>query len=93
VIGRPESLAAIIDCYPTGLIVSDDVRWRNPATVDAAVASLIKTRAEEVELSATSMHAFVWRRPDEARRAEACADLPAGLVDGVTPGLGQGHAQ
>ena len=38
VISTPESLALIMDCYPDGLIVADDIRWRNPAQLDDAVA-------------------------------------------------------
>jgi 4-amino-4-deoxy-L-arabinose transferase-like glycosyltransferase len=97
VIGRAESLALIMDCSPTGLIVADAGRWRNPLQLDDAVADLVEARAEEVELSATAIRAYVWRQPDGARRAQACADLPAGMADGgadgVMPGLEPGHAQ
>jgi hypothetical protein len=93
VIGRPESLALIMDCYPDGLLVVDAGRWRNPAQLDHAVADLAEARAEEVELSAAAMHAYVWRWPNDARRAEACADLPASMANGVMPGLERGHAQ
>jgi 4-amino-4-deoxy-L-arabinose transferase-like glycosyltransferase len=81
VIGSSESLASIMECYPEGLIVSSAARWRNPEQLDHAVANLVEARAEEVELSAFDMQAYVWRqqRPDHARRAEACARLPAGL--------------
>jgi hypothetical protein len=89
VIGRPESLALILDCYPDGLLVVDAGRWRNPAQLDHAVADLTEARTEEVELSAVGMHAYVWRQRDDTRRAEVCANLPAGMVDGVM----SGHAQ
>ena len=86
-IATPESVALIMDCYPDGLIVSSGARWRDPAVLDDAVANLVEAAAEEVELPAFGMKAYVWRQPDDARRAEACARLPAGLGDDVVAGL------
>ena len=88
VIATPESLALIMDCYLDGLIVSTGPRWRDPAGIDDAVANLIEATAEEVELVAFDMKAYVWQQPDDARRAEACARLPADMADGVMAGLG-----
>jgi hypothetical protein len=81
VIATPKSLALIMDCYPDGLIVADTGRWGNPAQLDDAVADLVEARAEEVEIPAAGMLAYIWRQPDDARRAEACAGLPARLTD------------
>jgi hypothetical protein len=81
VIATPESLALIMDCYPDGLIVADTGRWGNPAQLDDAVADLVEARAEEVEVPAAGMLAYLWRQPDDIRRAEACASLPARLAD------------
>lgn len=92
VITTPESLTLIMDCYPDGLIVADATRWGNRAQVDAAVIQLIEARAEEVELPAAAMHAYVWRQPDDSGRAEACARLPARLGEDVMAGLERGHA-
>jgi hypothetical protein len=85
-IGTAESLALIMDCYPEGLIVADDSRWNNPAQVSDAVIRLVEGRAEEVELPAAAMRAYVWRQPDNARRSEACARLPASMADHATTG-------
>jgi hypothetical protein len=81
----------IMDCYPDGLIVADAVRWDNHVVqVDTAVIGLIQARAEEVGLRAAGMYAYSWRQPDDARRAEACARLPAAMRDHA---LGRDHAQ
>jgi 4-amino-4-deoxy-L-arabinose transferase-like glycosyltransferase len=93
VIAAAESLALIMDCYQDGLIVADDSRWDNRAQVSDGVIQLISARAEELELPAVAMHAFVWRQPEDARRAEACARLPAALSADVTAGLEQAHAR
>ena len=93
VIGSPDSLALITDCYPDGLIVADDSRWNDPAQASDAVIRLIESRAEEVELPAAAMHAYVWRQPDDGRRSEACARLPADMADDVTGGLERAHAR
>ena len=93
VIGRPESLASIMDCYPQGLIVADSVRWRNPAQLENAIANLVEARAEEVELPAYGMRAYRWQQPDEATRVRACARLPAGMRPDATASLEQSHAR
>lgn len=92
VIAAPESLTLLMDCYPNGLIVTDIGRWRNPVQLVDEVANLIAARAEEIEVPAFGMRAFVWRTPDEDRRVGACAQLPARLGAGVIAGLGRGHA-
>ena len=92
VIATPESLALIMDCYPDGLIVSSGYVWRDPAVLDDAVANLIEAAAEEVKLPAFNMKAYIWRQPDDARRMQACARLPAGLGDDVVAGLERNHA-
>jgi 4-amino-4-deoxy-L-arabinose transferase-like glycosyltransferase len=93
VIGTAESLALIMDCYPEGLIVADDSRWNNRAQVSDAVIRLVESRAEEVELPAVAMRAYVWRRLDDGRRPEACARLPADMAGDVTAGLERAHAR
>jgi hypothetical protein len=93
VIGTAESLALIMDCHPDGLIVADDSRWNNRAVVSDAVSALIKARAEEVELPAAAMHAFVWRQPNDARRDESCARLPAGMANNATVGSERANAR
>jgi hypothetical protein len=82
-----------MDCYPDGLIVADDSRWKEPAQVSDAVIHLIESRADEVELPAVAMHAYVWRQPDDGRRTEACARLPAEMADDVTAGLERAQAR
>jgi hypothetical protein len=46
-----------------------------------------------VKLLAFNIKAYVWRQPDDARRMQACARLPAGLGDDVVAGLKRNHAQ
>jgi hypothetical protein len=92
VIGRRESLVLIMSCYPDGLIVSDDSRWRNPATIDDTLIHLIQAHAEEVELPAAAMRAYFWQKPDDAGRAEACGRLPARLGAHATADLEPSHA-
>ena len=83
----------IMDCYPNGLIVADYGRWGNPAQLEDAVANLVEARPEGLELPARGMRAYLWRQPDDARRAEACPRLPAGMTDDVIVGLERAHAR
>jgi hypothetical protein len=92
VIAAPQSLALLMDCYPSGLIVTTDARWRNPVQLVDAVADLIVARAEEIDVPGFGMRAYAWRQPDDARRAEACARLPAGLSGEAMTALERGHA-
>ncbi len=92
VIATPESLALIMDCYPDGLIVADYGRWGNPAQLDDTVADLVEARAEEVEVQAAGMLAYVWRQPDDARRAETCVSLPAHVADHAAAALERSRA-
>ena len=92
VIGSPEFLALIMDCYPDGLLIADAKRWRDPAQLDEATADLVEARSEEVKLPAVGMRAYLWRQPDDARQAEACASLPAGMADHAMAGLERSHA-
>ena len=91
VIATPESVALIMDCYPDGLIVSSGDRWRDPAVLDDAVADLVEAAAEEVELPAFGVKAYVWRQPDDETRAQACARLPGRLGDDAVARLEPSH--
>ena len=93
VIGQPGSLATIMDCYAEGLIVTSADRWRNPAQLDDALANLIVVRAEEIDVPAYGMRAYLWHQTEDAGRAEACARLDD-EVDGQTMArLERSHAQ
>ena len=71
----PESIDRIMSCFPDGLIVTDDFRWRSPAYIDDATANLIVQRAEPIALpSGTRILAFHWAN-GETHPSEACADL------------------
>lgn len=78
VISTPESLRLVMACYPKGLIVTSDSRWRDPAQLDDAVADLVLAEAEPVELPARGIHAYVWDHPPDAPRPADCPDLDAG---------------
>jgi hypothetical protein len=78
--GRPivssrEAVDRIIDCFPDGLIVTDDFRWRRSAYIDDATADLIVQRTEPIPLpSETRVLVFHWAN-GETRASEACAGL------------------
>jgi hypothetical protein len=78
--GRPivstrESVDRIMRCFPSGLIVTDDFRWRNSAYLDDATADLIVQRTEPIPLPTGSrILAFHWTN-GKNDASEACADL------------------
>ena len=77
IVSTPELVALLIDCFPDGLIVTSEHRWRVSHQLDDAVANLIIERTVPLELPRSSqMMAFRWERsPGKAVPAE-CANLP-----------------
>lgn len=77
VISTAESFALIMDCYPDGLLITEDYRWRSPAQLDDEVANLVLARATPVDLSGIPrLQAYYWERPKDAAAPEACSTLP-----------------
>jgi hypothetical protein len=78
VIATAASLAAVLDCYATGLVVSPRQRWAVPSQLAPELAELLAARAEPLPLPpASRLVAYAWRHPPAAPRPEACAELPA----------------
>jgi hypothetical protein len=77
IVGTPESVALLIDCFPDGLIITSKHRWRVTHQLDDAVADLIIKRSVPLELPRSSqMMAFRWARPPGSSVPASCADLP-----------------
>jgi hypothetical protein len=78
VISRPESLELILDCYPTGVLVTDTIKgWRAPTVIDEATSDVIARRMTPIELpSRLHIKAFYWRRPPGEESPSACAAIP-----------------
>jgi Dolichyl-phosphate-mannose-protein mannosyltransferase len=83
VVSTPESVGLIIDCFPDGLIVTSEHRWRVTHQLDNAVADLITKRTVPIELPRSSqMMAFRWEGTPGAPALAACVDLPRMQRDG-----------
>jgi hypothetical protein len=78
VISRPESLELILDCYPSGVLVTDTIKgWRAPTVIDDQTANLIVARTNPVELPAGSkLMAFQWQTSVDDAPPAACAAIP-----------------
>jgi hypothetical protein len=77
VVAQPESLALIMDCYPTGVLVTDTLKgWRAPTVIDDEASDLIASRMTPIELPRrTNVVAFQWQTAEVATPA-ACAEIP-----------------
>jgi hypothetical protein len=76
VVNTAESVARIIDCFPSGLFFTDEARWRNSFHIDDAIADVITARAEPLDLPRSSrILAFFWRHAEPAPDLAACADI------------------
>ena len=74
VISTTAALATVIDCYPSGLVVTDDLMYGKEWGIDQAKIILLHERARRVE-APQHLHAFFWQRPQEDRSADACQQL------------------
>ena len=78
IISRPESLAWVMDCHATGLIVIEQNRWRQFWGVTDDAADLIEVRTSRMDLpSGWRIRAYTWHRADQPKAA--------GQTAGCTP--------
>ncbi len=77
VVSQAATIARIIDCYPTGLVVAEDTYWRSKSQIDDAVADLLVRRAEAIPLPQDGrVRAYFWQHPALAS-PDRCAGVPA----------------
>ena len=85
VIGTPGALGQIVDCFSSGLIVTDAASWRRPAGIRDDVADVIEADTIEVALPKEAhMLAFRWQHPVPDAPSAGCATLAKEL--GIHPG-------
>lgn len=76
VISTRQSVALLMDCFASGLIVSNRKQWGHDFFVDAPTAALITARAQPVPLPPGSgVLAWAWSHPAAAAPPAACAGL------------------
>jgi hypothetical protein len=97
VIGSPEALGSVMECFPSGLIVTDAASWRLPAGIKDEVADVIEAETAEVALAPEAgLLAFRWERPIPDPAPAACAGLlgiqgPRPAPAAGAPSLTHGH--
>ena len=78
VISEAASLARIIDCNPSGLVVTVAHHWSRTFQADEATKLLVEERAQPVPLPPHSrILAWSWQQPAGWSAAADCTDLPA----------------
>lgn len=77
VVSRPESVARIVDCFASGVLVTDTIKgWQAPTVIDADLSHLIERRMTPIALPARSkLRAFEWQTESPDRFA--CARIPS----------------
>jgi hypothetical protein len=81
VISTAASLARLLDCYPSGLIVGSLNDWRQDARITPAIRELLAARATPIALPPRT-HLFAYRWDEPAAGTGGCGDLPAELPAG-----------
>jgi len=71
VISTAESLSLLLDCYPTGLVVSRNGFWRRDIGIDDRAADMLEARTQRIVLpDGYGMQAYHWQTfvsPDAAK--------------------------
>jgi hypothetical protein len=81
--GRPvvstvQSVERIMACFPDGLLLTTAAKWRDPTQIGNAVADLIETHGERIEVPGRSrIVAIRWQRPEGIVPDADCAAMPA----------------
>ena len=77
VVGSIESMTKILACYPSGVIVTNQRRWRDPNLIALPIANLIALNTKPIELPKDSkVLAFAWEDDHVAPQPEYCQGLP-----------------
>ena len=78
VIGSIEAMRSVLECYATGVLVTNARRWGSNRFVSGELATLIERSTESVPMPTGSrVIAFAWSNDeDEVPRPPACEDLP-----------------
>ena len=76
VIAKPESLEALIACFPSGIVVGLIEDWGSPILISEEVQTVITRHAEPIEVPEES-YLFAWGWERERRDSDPgnCSDL------------------
>jgi 4-amino-4-deoxy-L-arabinose transferase-like glycosyltransferase len=75
-ISKPESLALLLTCSPSGAVFVEERHWRNPWIVPDDLADYISNHLERVEVPEPwGLFVFRWRRPRQIPELD-CGALP-----------------
>ena len=87
IIGTPESLERVIECYPSGLFMVPVSRWDRATHAGREVVDVLNKDATPLKLPPKSgLIAYVWEHPDTApSAAAACGELPELGLPALTP--------
>lgn len=77
VIGSEDAIRQVIACYPSGILVTNQRRWRNTDLISLPIANLIALTTQPIELpKASKVLAFSWTSNTLEPSAADCAGLP-----------------
>lgn len=77
VISTQESLARVLACYASGVILGPKASWGSPTLLDPELVRLIEASTRPIELPGKAhIFAVEWRHPAGAATGLDCTDLP-----------------
>jgi hypothetical protein len=86
IVSQPDTLARLMDCTASGLIISHRHHWKVTFQADAATKALVEQRGTPVALPGSSlMLAWTWQQPAGWVPPAGCAELRRTLSLAPTP--------
>jgi hypothetical protein len=81
IISRRDTLARLMDCTASGLLISHRLHWQATFQADAAAKALIEERGRPLPLPASSLiMAWTWEQPTGWVPPAGCAEIRATLA-------------
>jgi hypothetical protein len=78
IIAQAQSMALLLDCSPSGLVLTTAYQWSQTFHADAVTKQLVEKRAHPLALPAHSqILAWTWEQPAGWTAPTACVSLPA----------------
>lgn len=75
-ISTTESLASLMTCFSSGIVVGPIEHWGHPILISEPVQAVIRAHAQPIEVPKKShLYAWGWRRQEAGERPAYCAGL------------------
>jgi hypothetical protein len=76
IITKPESVARLVECFPSGFVVGPIKNWGDPNLISDDIQAIIRRHAEPIEVPRQSyLYAWGWKRQSVSTKLPHCSNL------------------